>query len=274
MNTKLLSVATGLCIATLTSCNTKVGTGDNMAEQDIQDSSRVLMQDSMTGDWQDKWFLDGKKAVLEHHNDGLHFTATPSNVDKRVDRATFDAHHATLWTKQEFEGDILIRYEISRISKGFTFLLYIQAQGIGLPPYVEDIYAWRDLRDVSAMNKYFEYMSLISLSFRENIRCKRYPWKDVERNLDFSNDVLFEPMLEHDGIIVGKRYSVEVEKREKTLKLSVREIENPKNVIEQTWDTSKNPEEQRPRFVEKGRIGLRHMGGTAVIYKNFSVEKL
>jgi hypothetical protein len=44
------------------------------------------------------------------------------------DREKFDAHHAVLWTKQEFEGDIRITYEFA---KGGTSLLYIQAQGIG-----------------------------------------------------------------------------------------------------------------------------------------------
>jgi hypothetical protein len=142
-----------------------------------------------------------------------------------------------------------------------------------MPPYVEDIYAWRELREVPAMNKYFNYMSLLSVSFRENIRCKRYPWMDVEKDIKFAN-VLFEPMVDYDGMPAGKTYRVEVEKRKATLTLRVQEVGNPENTVAHTWDTSKNPEQQRPRFVEKGRIGLRQMGGNEAIYRNFSVHQL
>ena len=60
----------------------------------------------MREDWQKNWFLDGKRAILGHTDEGLWMFCTPSGVDKRVDREKFDAHHAVLWTKQEFEGDI------------------------------------------------------------------------------------------------------------------------------------------------------------------------
>jgi hypothetical protein len=42
-----------------------------------------------------------------------------------------------LWTKRGFEGDLVIRFEMKRVdtSDYGTTLVYIQAQGIGKPPY-------------------------------------------------------------------------------------------------------------------------------------------
>lgn len=244
---------------------------DGTGTQSDASAETILFEDSMLRDWQENWFLDGQRAVLKHEKNGLSFEATPSGVDKNADRATFDAHHAVLWTKMTFEGDIRITYEIEKRSG--TNLLYIQAQGIGMAPYVEDIHAWRDLRKVSRMEQYFNHMSLLSISFRENIRCKRYPWNDVEREIKF-DDVLFKPMLEYDRMRSGNPYRVVMEKRKASLMLSVQEIENPGNTVEHVWDTSLNPPEQRPQFIEKGRIGLRHMGGTHAIYRNLKIERL
>ena len=64
------------------------------APQPQAKGGKMLFEDPMTGNWQEKWFLDGKKATLEHRDGGLCFFTPPSNVDKNKDRATFDAHHA------------------------------------------------------------------------------------------------------------------------------------------------------------------------------------
>jgi len=262
----------GCCLLVLlvSGCKSNTQSDTPSAKADTQPGA-LLFEDAMSGDWQDKWFLDGKRAILEHRQGGLYFEATPSGVDKRVDRATFDAHHAVLWTKQAFDGDIRITYEITKFSG--TNLLYIQAQGIGVPPYETDIDAWRDLREVASMKLYHDHMNLLSLSFRENIRCKRYPWNDLERGIEF-DDVLIEPMLDYDRMQTENPYRVVVEKRQESLKLSVQEIGNPDNHVEHTWDTSTNRSSQRPRFMNNGRIGLRHMGGTRAVYRNFKVQKL
>jgi hypothetical protein len=233
----------------------------------------VLFQDPMTGDWQDNWFLDGQRAELEHGERGLCFYATPSHVDKRVDRATFDAHHAVLWTKRVFEGDIRISYEFTPLETGGANLLYIHAQGIGVPPYVEDIHAWRQLRQVASMDKYFNYMNLMSLSLRENIRCRRYPWRDIERGLDY-DDALVEPMVDHDGLPHGKTFRIVVEKRKTTCTLRIREVGSDTYTVDHTWDLSGASKDRRQPFVERGRIGLRQMGGNKVVYRDFKVERL
>jgi hypothetical protein len=261
---------TALVFIPLLACK-QHASADGTENQSSAALETILFEDSMLQDWRKNWFLDGKRAVLKHEKDGLSFEATPSGVNKNEDRETFDSHHAVLWTKMTFEGDIRITYEIEKSSG--TNLLYIQAQGIGMAPYEEDIHAWRDLRNVASMDQYFNHMSLLSISFRENIRCKRYPWNDVERGIQF-NDVLFKPMLEYDRMRIGGPYRVVVEKRKASLMLRIQEIGNPENALEHVWDTSLNPPAQRPRFIEKGRIGLRHMGGTHAIYRNLKVEKL
>src|SRR6056297_398128 len=91
--------------------------------------TRILFEDPMTGDWRENWFLDGKKATLRNTENGLFFSA--GTVTKRDDPVIYHAHHAVLWTQQEFEGDIQISYEMTRVdsSNYGTTLLYIQARG-------------------------------------------------------------------------------------------------------------------------------------------------
>lgn len=234
---------------------------------------KVLFEDPMKENWQKNWFLDGKNALLEHRDGGLAFITNASKVDKRVDRAAFDAQHAVLWTKQEFEGDIRISFTFTKLPGcSWQQLIYVQARGIGEKPYVEDIYAWRELRKVASMDKYFNYMNLIGLSLRDEIRCKRYPWSDVKRNIKLESEFL--PRGENKGMEIGREYNVLVEKRKESILLRITDQETGENVVDHTWDLTQNLEDKDPKFVEKGRIGLRHMGGHKLLYKNFKVEQL
>jgi hypothetical protein len=236
----------------------------------------LLFEDPMTANWEKNWFLDGKEAIVEHRDGGLLFHSPSSGVsseDKNKYREKFDSHHAVLWTRQEFEGDIRISYEFTRLEASWANLLYIQAQGIGSGPYEEDIYAWKELREVSSMDKYFNYMNLLSLSLRDEIRCKRYPWNDVERDMSYE-DTLVEPMAPHAGLPDGKTYRLVVEKRKESCRLVIHEVDSGKEVIDFTWDLSNPSEERKAPFVEKGRIGLRQMGGNQAVYRNFKVTQL
>lgn len=234
----------------------------------------VLFEDSMLDNWQKNWFLDGKRAILGHTDEGLWFFCTPSGVDKGVNRAKFDAHHAVLWTKQEFEGDIRITYDFA---KRGTSLLYIQAQGIGQPPYEKDIFAWKNLREVASMEKYFEYMTLRSLSFRENIRFKRYPWKDPFKGEDYQN-LFVKPIIEYEGehgnVDVEQFCHVLVESKKDSLRLRIEDANNPENGIDHTWNASADADPRQPVFTRKGRIGLRNMGGCWARYANIKVTQL
>lgn len=240
------------------------------------DASSVLFEDSMTGDWEKNWFLDGATAIVTHEDDGLLFHSPSSGVspvDKNKFRKKFDSHHAVLWTRQEFEGDIRISFELTRLEVDWANLIYIHAQGIGTPPYTEDIYEWKELREVASMDKYFRYMNLMSLSLRGEIRCRRYPWFDVSKDLKY-DDNLVEPMVPHEGLPAGKTYSVVIVKRKDTCTLRIREVDSDAFIIDYTWDlTDYSPARQVP-YVEKGRIGLRQMGGNKALYRNFKVERL
>jgi len=233
----------------------------------------VLFEDVMHGDWQEKWFLDGKKATLEPREGGLYFAG--GTVTKEDDPVEYNAHHAVLWTKQVFEGDIRISYQMKQVdASGYgNTLLYIHAQGIGTPPYVEDIHEWRNLREVPDMSTYFTYMDLLSLSLRENIRCKRYPWRD-EKLQWYPTQGLIEPMVDYPGVIPGETYQVIVDKKGDSLRLRLYNQSGATLHVDHTWDTSQIAEGIEPRKIQKGRIGIRHMATKQSIYNNFKVEKL
>ena len=71
---------------------------------DSTTESPVLFKDSLTGNWQEKWFLDGRKATVKTSEKGLFFSG--GTITKLDDPQEYHAHHAVLWTHQIFEGDI------------------------------------------------------------------------------------------------------------------------------------------------------------------------
>ena len=242
---------------------------------------RVVFEDSMTGNWQDKWFLDGEKATLKNSGKGLYFAA--GTITKSDDPVNYHAHHAVLWTKQEFAGDILIRFDCTRVdtSSYGVNIIYVQAQGIGEPPYTKDIYEWRELRAVPAMGKYFTYMNTLHISYNVEdpetvsyIRCRRYP-KQPDKGISFG-DLVIKPDYDDEGakMIPGKMFTIEVEKRGAMLTFRTLDGETKALLKECVWDTSKNPEKQTPRLITEGRIGLRQMATKQNIYKNFKVIQL
>ena len=52
---------------------------------------KVVFEDPCTGDWKQKWTLDGETATVANTKSGMEFKAGPE--------ARNDAHHAVLWTK-------------------------------------------------------------------------------------------------------------------------------------------------------------------------------
>jgi hypothetical protein len=234
----------------------------------------ILFEDPMAANWQENWFLDGENALLEHRDGGLAFI-TEYKVDKNEDRDGFDAQHAVLWTRQEFDGDIRITYTYTKLPDcSWQKLIYVQAQGIGEEPYVEDIYAWKDLRKVSVMSEYFDHMNLIGLSLRNEVRCRRYPWSDVKRNVQLDNEFL--PRAQCEKMPIGREYHVVVEKRKKSIWLRITDAETGEVAVDQTWDLTdkKVLKNRNPEYIEKGRIGLRHMGGFKAVYRDFKVTQL
>lgn len=270
-----IRVLTG-CLAgwLLTACTT-VGPTSKGTVSTSSSAGSVLFNDTMAEGWQENWFLDGQNAVLEHRDDGLDFITTESEVDKNVDRAPFDAQHAVLWTKQEFKGDIRISYTYTMLPDcTWQKLIYIQARGIGSGPYVEDIYAWRNLREVARMDKYFNYMNLIGLSLRDQIRCRRYPWNDIDRGLKLVSEFL--PRGDNKGFEIGHDLNVVIEKRKASILLRITDRETGQHVVDHTWDLTdeKVLKDRTPKLDDKGRIGLRLMGGHKINFRHFKVERL
>lgn len=236
------------------------------------DNSKLLFEDPMTGDWRANWFLDGKEATLRNGEDGLYFAG--GTIAKWHDPVKYHAHHAVLWTKREFAGDIRISFEMTRKDDGDgATLLYIQARGVGKPPYVKDIREWSNLREIPAMSTYYASMDLLSISFREDLRLRRYPWTDKDGN-SYPENGLVEPKLDYRVMAPGDSYFVEVEKRNPHLTLRLYSDDRGKPEVEHTWDTSTVSEGRDPPLIQEGRIGLRQMATRQFVYKNFTVEQL
>lgn len=237
-----------------------------------EEKQGILFADPMDADWQQNWFLDGKKATVEHRDGALFFSG--GTVTKAMDREAYHAHHAVLWTKQEFRGDIRLSFETQQVDlSGYgNVLIYIQAQGIGTPPYAEDITDWNELRDVPAMNMYFNTMNLISVSLRKELRCKRYPFTDVATGTQY--EPLFEPMQDWHGVQPGRWFRFVIDKRRETLRFRSYDVETGEQLSDFTWDTTKVSDRLTPRLVEGGRIGLRHMSTKQSLYRNFVVSEL
>ena len=97
-------------------------------------------RDAGRGDWQDGWFLDGRRATVENTSIGMILSAGPIPRD--------NGSHCVLWTKESFEGDVKIEFDYWRLDsiQKWVNILYIQATGTGEGPYSQDIAQWSHLR--------------------------------------------------------------------------------------------------------------------------------
>lgn len=251
------------------------------------DPSKLLFEDTMTGNWQDNWFLDGKEAYVASSEKGLYFAAGnfmyPDNDNRTQEqREIMSANHAVLWTKQEFEGDIIVSFECTRMDMSAygVNILYIQAQGIGTEEFPTDIYEWREFREVPAMGKYYTYMNALHISYNVGdyestsyIRARRYP-KNDPIGLRWGMTQL-DPDYDDEGakMMPGRTYIIEVEKTNNTMIFRTFDKETNALLKEAVWDISSDNlhELMEPKVIEKGRIGLRQMSTKKNIYSNFKV---
>ena len=72
-------------------------------EQAAGGTWREVFSDTGTGDWKQRWFLDGEYGTVKNSAKGMELTAGPEFGN--------NAHHMVLWTKESFEGDLKIDYE-------------------------------------------------------------------------------------------------------------------------------------------------------------------
>lgn len=249
------------------------------------DQDKVLFEDSMTGNWQDNWFVDGTKHLLSNSEKGLYYAAGTymyPDVDNRTyeQRVEMSANHSVLWTREEFEGDLIISYEVTRVDRSpfGVNILYTQAQGIGTEEFPEDIYAWRDYRESPGMGKYYTYMNALHISYNVGdyetpsyIRARRYP-KNDDIGLGWGMTQL-DPDYDDAGakMLPGKTYIIELEKTKETMTFRIFDQPTKQLLKECTWDIAKVPELMKPKFITEGRIGLRQMSTKQNIYNNFKV---
>lgn len=223
--------------------------------------------DPCTEDWTKRWFLDGEKAKLSNSDKGMDFHAGPKWRE--------DAHHAVLWTKPSFAGDVKIEYEYTRLDEQIraVTILYIQATGKGEGPYVTDIRKWSDRREVPSMSQYFKHMNTYHISYaawgtrnddpdQDYIRARRYRGHGKDR----LHGTELKPDYDRTGLFeTGVPHRITVIKRGKQLFMHIRNAEAEWLCH---WDGSKFP------AITEGRIGLRHMYTRAARYKDFRVSTL
>jgi hypothetical protein len=242
----------------------KPANADQAAFEQVSDENwQEVFYDSCTKDWTEKWFLDGKVASVGNGPDGMQLTAGPQFLN--------DAHHAVLWTKDSFEGDLKIEYEYTRtdFESRCVNILYIEATGSGKDPYVKDISKWNDLRKVPAMRMYFDHMNTYHISYaafpnegddqKPYIRARRYmPEKTGLEGTDLKPDYypegLFKPGVPHKITVI---------KKDRDLFMR---IENPDQTYYCHFNNPDLP------IVAEGRIGLRQMFTRSARYKNFRIS--
>ncbi len=213
--------------------------------------------------WHEHWFLDGKTARLNPEKEGLHFKAGPT--------AGKDADHAVLWSKENYIGNVLLRYSYTRTDEAdrFVNIAYLHTQGDGRNGREKNIASWADKRDVPKMSHYFGGMNLLHISYaaftndgsgQAYIRARRYDpartkgrLKGTELKPDYSPEGLFEPGVEHRITLMkhGRDLFFEIE------------TDHIRRLCH--WDLS-NVED-----LSEGRIGFRHMASRGAVYQHLSI---
>lgn len=241
-----------------------IGQNEESSYDEINKSKQweLALKDKCTKDWTKNWTLDGLIATVENSKKGMLFTAGPEFKN--------DAHHAVLWTKESFAGDIKIEYDYTRTDKetSCVTILYIQATGDEEGEFVKDISAWSKFREVPAMKKYFENMNALHVSYAAfvnssdtsyYVRARRYP-KLEGKSFDLTK---IAPSYDNQGYFKsGQTYHITAIKSGNLLFFKM-ESKDGEELF--TWDLS-NVEP-----VTEGRIGLRHMYTRSANYSNFKV---
>lgn len=222
--------------------------------------------DPCTGDWRKQWFLDGEIGAVETSPQGMRLAGGPRFGD--------NAHHAVLWTKKSFQGDVKVEYEFTRLDfeNRAVNILYLHATGSGQGPFARDITQWNERRKVPAMKMYYNHMNLYHLSYAAfpldgvdtttYIRGRRYlpetgkGIEGTELKPDYFPVGLFEPGVPHQITVI---------KRGPNLFMR---IKNNQQVY-----FCKISNEALPDITE-GRLGLRHMATRTSRYKDFRISNL
>jgi len=224
----------------------------------------TVFMDPGTGDWRERWMLDGLEGDVSNGPEGMTLTAGPHPSD--------NASHMVLWTQESFTGDVRIDYEYTRRDRAeqFVNIIYIQASGSGEGPYDRDISRWNALREVPAMSLYFNHMNLLHISYAafgpagedDYIRARRY--------MPLAGKGLHGTDLEPDYLDLGlfrtgETFQITIIKKGTQLMMEIRNEERRQLCH---WETSAFP------AILEGRMGLRHMWTRSATYRNFRVSTL
>lgn len=232
--------------------------------KDFDNGQNWILQlgDAGTDDWNKDWFLDGEKATIDNSEEGMHFQAGPQKGN--------DAHHAVLWTKKSFEGDIKIEYEYTKTDTldRYVNILYIQATGIDKEAFSKDIFEWKDLRRVPKMSSYFKNMNTFHISYAaisakegyHYVRARRYP-ETAERS--FKETMIAPTYDKEQGTFKnGITYQITAIKTNDDIFFKVVGGEKTKIF---SWPIAME------KTIEEGRVGLRHMYARSARYKNIKI---
>lgn len=240
---------------------------DDIAFETLNRSKQwqLKFDDSGSKNWQSKWFLDGLHAEIKNSKDGMSFSGGNVEAD--------DAYNAVLWTKDSFKGDVKIEYNYTKTDTktAWATILYIQATGIGVAPYSEDITQWNNLREIPAMKTYYNYMKTLHISYasydnkntdikKDYIRVRKYPVV-AGQNFNTTTEIP-NPSFETGLFNPNETYKITIIKTNQKLYFKVVGKDVSKLF---TWDLSNMP------VIVEGRIGLRHMHTRSAVYKDFSV---
>ena len=270
LTTGVMAALSILFVANAHGAEDAIGEGGRLTDPSEKDAfakaSMAKWQEAFfdpgTGDWKDRWFLDGEVGQVTSGPNGMELTAGPEFRN--------DAHHIVLWTHESFSGDLKIEYDYTRLDDETRCvnILYIQATGSGNGRYAKDISKWNELRRVPAMQMYFDHMHTYHISyaaFPNNedttgyIRARRYlpeasGLKGTDLEPDYDSKGLFKKGFPHKITVIKKP-------RELLMR-----IEN----AEQTYHCRLTNPDLPP--IEEGRIGLRHMFTRSSRYRNFRVS--
>ncbi len=248
--------------------------GKSMEVELEKSNDQALFEQAKALDWKPvfsasgskDWSIDGAFATVEDTPDGMVFSAGPEEWNR--------AHHAVLWTKDSFSGNLRIEYDYTRLDDvdKWVTILYIQAMGKG-GEFAPDIMEWADYRKEPWMKNYFETMKLLHISYAaygrddlgaddDYVRCRRYPKAE---NGKFSKTEIKPDSFRTGLFHTGTTCHITAIKRDDRLFFNVKGGDRERLFA---WQSPLIGE------VAEGRIGLRHMWMKSARYKNFTVSVL
>lgn len=243
---------------------------DSLFMDAITQPWKVVMEDDCKTDWTKQWFKDGETSRIEHSSQGMSFYAGKFN--EKVTETDDFSGHSVLWTKQSFEGDIMVEYDYTRLDtvNRFVTIIYLCAEGSGKKQYVKDIYQWRNLRKIPAMRLYFDHMQAYHISYSaydvegsdtDYIRARRYMpeskgLEGTDLDNEYGNSGFFQP---------GEKNRITVISRGNYIFMRVTSSTQSSVYY---WDKTKFP------LLSSGRVGLRMMYYRGAVFNNLKISTL